>query len=130
MATADANVERTMSQARLVLAGVALCAGLGASVAFADAMALDKFAGSKEAIMSYYAANGRESNCRAGSMTVISGAKVVSESADTAVVAVDYRFSATPGAGNTQCSGNSSRDFTLTKSGSSWAVSGMTGQTP
>jgi DNA polymerase-3 subunit beta len=46
-------------------------------------MALDKFAGAKEAIMSYYAANGRESNCRAGSMTVISGAKVLSESADT-----------------------------------------------
>ena len=124
MATADANVERIMSQARLVLAG------LGASVAFADAMALEKFPGAEKSIMSYYGANGRESNCRAGNMTDISGAKVVSESADTAVVAVDYRFSATPGAGNTQCSGNSSRDFTLTKSGSSWAVSGMTGQTP
>ena len=80
--------------------------------------------------MSYYDANGREFTCRAGNMTVISGAKVVSESADTAVVAVDYRFSATPGAGNTQCSGNSSRDFTLTKGGSGWAVTGMTGQTP
>ena len=34
-----------MSQARLVLASAALCAGLGASVAFADAMALEKFPG-------------------------------------------------------------------------------------
>ena len=34
------------------------------------------------------------------------------------------------GAGGTQCSGDSSREFTLTKGGSGWGVSGMTGQAP
>ena len=72
----------------------------------------------------------RRGNCGAGHMTDIGDAKVVSESADTAVVAVDYTFSATPGAGTTECSGDGSREFTLTKSGSGWTVSGMTGQTP
>ena len=56
---------------RHVLAGAALCAGLGATAAFADASALDKFAGAKEAIMSYYGANAREAGCGAGSMTDI-----------------------------------------------------------
>ena len=119
-----------MSQARLVLASAALCGGLGASVALADAMALEKFAGAKKAIMSYYAANGREPNCGAGQMQNIGDAKVVSESSDTAVVAVTYAFSATPGAAGTQCSGDSSREFTLTKGGSGWTVTGMTGQAP
>ena len=63
-------------------------------------------------------------------MADIGDAKVVSESGDSAVVAVNYTFSATPGAGGTQCSGDSSREFTLTKGGSGWAVSGMTGQAP
>ena len=73
------------------LAGAALCAGLGATAAFADALALDKFAGAKEAIMSYYAANAREPNCGAGQMTDIGDAKVVSESGDQAVVARELR---------------------------------------
>ena len=60
----------------------------------------------------------------------IGDAKLVSESGDTAVVAVSYAFSATPGAGGTQCSGDSSREFTLTKGSSGWAVTGMTGQNP
>ena len=55
---------------------------------------------------------------------------MVSESGDQAVVAVNYTFSATPGAGGTQCSGDNSREFTLTKGGSGWGVSGMTGQAP
>ena len=63
-------------------------------------------------------------------MADIGDAKVVSESGDTAVVAVNYAFNATPGAGGTQCSGDSSREFTLTKAGSGWTVSGMTGQAP
>ena len=54
----------------------------------------------------------------------------MSESGDTAVVAVNYAFTATPGAGGTQCSGDSSREFTLTKGGSGWGVSSMTGQAP
>ena len=115
---------------RHVLAATALCAGLGATAAFADASALDKFAGAKDAIMSYYAANAQEPNCGAGSMTDIGDAKVVSASGETAVVAVNYGFSATPGAAGTQCSGNSSREFTLTKGGSGWTVTGMTGQAP
>lgn len=114
---------------KLVLAGAALCAGLGATTAFADASALEKFAGAKEAIMAYYAANGREPGCGAGNMADIGGASVVSESGDTAVVKVDYSFTATPGAGGTQCSGDSMRDFTA-KGGVGWTVSAMTGQTP
>ena len=43
---------------------------------------------------------------------------------------MNYGFSATPGAAGTQCSGDSSREFTLTKAGSGWTVSGMTGQAP
>ena len=119
-----------MVDCKLVLAGVALCAGLGATVAFADAAALEKFAGAKEAIMGYYAENGRETNCGAGHMADIGDASVVSESGDQAVVKVDYSFSATPGAGGTECSGDSSREFTLTKGGAGWTVSGMTGDTP
>ena len=51
------------------VAGAALCVGLGATAAFADAAALEKFPGAKDAIMSYYAANGREPNCGAGQMS-------------------------------------------------------------
>ena len=37
-----------MSQIKLVLASAALCTGLGAAAAFADASALEKFPGAKE----------------------------------------------------------------------------------
>ena len=78
-----------------VLAGAALCVGLGATAAFADTTALDKFPGAKDAIMSYYAANAREgAECGAGHMGNIDEARVVSESADQAVLAVNYVFSA------------------------------------
>src|SRR5262245_48233512 len=109
------------------------CAALsvvGATAALADASALDKFAGAKDAIMSYYAANARESNCGAGKMSDIGNASVVSESGDQAVVHVTYSFSATPGSGGSQCSGDSSRDFTLAKGSAGWTVSSMTGQAP
>lgn len=119
-----------MIDLKLMLTGAALCTGLGATTAFADAAALDKFAGAKEAIMSYYAANAREPDCGAGQMADVGGANVVSESGDQAVVKVDYSFSATPGAGGTECSGDSSREFTLAKGSSGWTVSGMTGQAP
>ena len=96
------------------------------------AAALDKFAGAKEQIMSYYAANAREGggNCGAGNMNDIGGARVVTESADQVVLAVDYGFSATAMGGNTaMCSGDSSREFTLAKGGSGWTVTNMTGAT-
>ena len=82
--------------------------------------------------MSYYAANAREGggNCGAGHMNEIGGAKVLSESGDQAVVQVNYAYSATSNAGTAECSGDGMRDFTLTKGGSGWTVSGMTGQTP
>ena len=97
-----------------------------------DASALGKFAGAEEAITSYYAANAREGgNCGAGHMADIGDARVVSESADQAVVAVDYTFSATATGGNTAaCSGPGMREFTLTKGASGWGVSGMTGGAP
>ena len=80
------------------LSAAALLTALGAPAALADAAALDKFAGAKEAIMSYYASNAHEGggNCRAGQMTDISDARVVSESGNQAVVAVDYSFTASP----------------------------------
>ena len=107
-----------------------MLATLAAGAALADASALEKFPGAKDAIMSYYAANAQEPNCGAGQMQNIGDAQVVSESGDTAVVAVNYAFSATPGAGGTQCSGDSSREFTLTKGASGWGVTSMTGQAP
>lgn len=120
-----------MVQVRFVLAGAALYVGLGAATAFADASALEKFAGAKDAIMSYYAANAREGsgNCGAGHMEDIGSASVVSESGDQAVVKVDYSYSATS-QGNAECSGDSSREFTLTKGGAGWTVSSMTGEAP
>ena len=63
-------------------------------------------------------------------MNDIGDAKVVSESADHAVVKVNYAYSATSNAGTAECSGDGMRDFTLTKGDSGWTVSGMTGQTP
>jgi hypothetical protein len=96
-----------------------------------DASALDKFAGAKEAIMSYYAAHAREGRgaCGVGSMTEIGDARVVSESGDQAVVAVHYGFSAMVLGSNTAiCSGFRTREFTLSKSGSGWTVTGMTGE--
>jgi len=121
-----------MSPLRLVLTGAVLCTGLGSGVAFADASALEKFTGAREAIMSYYAANAREGsgNCGAGHMADIGSASVVSESGDQAVVKVDYSFSATSQSGTAECSGDSSREFTLAKGSSGWSVVGMTGQTP
>ena len=79
------------------LSGAAVLAALAAGAALADASALEKFPGAKDAIMSYYAANAREPNCGAGQMQNIGDASVVSESGDQAVVAVNYTFSATPG---------------------------------
>lgn len=117
---------------RLGFAVAALSVALAAAAAWADASALDKFPGAKEAIMTYYAANGREGsgNCGAGHMADIGNARVVSESADQAVVAVDYAFSAASQSGTAECSGDGSREFTLTKGGTGWGVSGMTGQSP
>ena len=115
------------------VAGAALCVGLGAAAALADASALEKFPGAKDAIMSYYAANAREGagNCGAGQMQDIANASVVSESGDQAVVAVNYTFSATATGGNTAaCSGPAMREFTLAKGASGWGVSGMTGGAP
>jgi hypothetical protein len=115
------------------LSGATLAVVLGTATAWADASALEKFAGAKDAIMGYYAANAREGggNCGAGNMSDIGGATVVSESADQAVVKVDYTFSATATGGNTGlCSGPASREFTLAKGGSGWTVSGMTGEAP
>ena len=110
----------------------ALPLALAAATAWADAAALDKFSGAKEAIMTYYAANGREGggNCGAGHMSNIGDARVVSENADQAVVAVNYTYSASAEGGTAECSGDNSRQFTLTKSGTGWGVSGMTGQNP
>ena len=116
-----------------VLAGAALGIGLGTTTAVADAAALEKFPGAKDAIMSYYAANAREGagNCGAGQMQDIANASVVSESGDQAVVAVNYTFSATATGGNTAaCSGPAMREFTLAKGASGWGVSGMTGGAP
>ena len=116
-----------------LLSGAALAVALGTATALADAAALEKFAGAKDAIMSYYAANAREGggNCGAGHMADIGDARVVGESGDQAVVAVDYSFSATATGGDTAaCSGPGMRQFTLTKGGSGWAVTGMTGEAP
>jgi hypothetical protein len=96
-----------------------------------DASALEKFAGAEEAITSYYAANAREGagNCGVVRMTEIGDARVVSESGDQAVVAVDYGFSATVlGSNAAICSGAGEREFTLSKAGSGWTVTGMTGE--
>jgi hypothetical protein len=129
----SAHGENTMIDCKLVLASAALCVGLGTTTALADASALEKFSGAKEAIMSYYAANAREGagNCGAGQMQDIANASVVSESSDQAVVAVDYTFSATATGGDTAaCSGPAKREFTLTKGASGWGVSSMTGGAP
>jgi hypothetical protein len=115
------------------LSGAALVLALGTATALADTAALEKFAGAKEAIMGYYAANAREGggNCGAGHMADIGDARVVSEGGDQAVVAVDYSFSATATGGDTAaCSGPGMRQFTLAKGGSGWTVSGMTGEAP
>ena len=116
------------------LAGAALCVGLGATVALAaHTSALDKFPDAKDAIMSYYAANAREGggNSGAGHIASIGDARVVSERGDQAVVAVDYTFSATATGGTTAaCSGPAMREFTLSKGGSGWSVTGMTGHKP
>ena len=115
-----------------LLSGPALVVALGTATALADASAREKFAGAKDAIMSYYAANAREGgNCGAGHMADIGEARVVSEGGDQAVVAVDYSFSATATGGETAaCSGPGTREFTLTKGGSGWTVTGMTGEAP
>ena len=115
------------------LSGAAVLAALAAGAALADASALEKFPGAKDAIMSYYAANAREGagNCGAGQMQDIANASVVSESGDQAVVAVNDTFSATATGGNTAaCSGPAMREFTLAKGASGWGVSGMTGGAP
>ena len=116
------------------LSGAALCwRRFAVGAALADASALEKFPGAKDAIMSYYAANAREGagNCGAGQMQDIGNASVVSESGDQAVVAVNYTFSATATGGNTAaCSGPAMREFTLAKGASGWGVSGMTGGAP
>ena len=66
------------------LSGAAMLAALAAGAALADASALDKFPGAKDAIMSYYAANAREGgNCGAGHMEATSTTPVWSARAVT-----------------------------------------------
>ena len=100
--------------------------------ALADASALEKFPGAKDAIMSYYAANAREGagNCGAGHMRDIA-TPVWSARAATR----PWSRSTTPSApratgGTAACSGPGMREFTLAKGASGWGVSGMTGQAP
>jgi len=115
------------------LSAVALLGALGAPSALADTGALEKFPGAKEAITSYYASNAHEGggNCRVGQMTDISDSRVISESGNQAVVAVDYNFTASPTSGTTAtCSGPTTRQFTLSKGGSGWTVTGMSGEAP
>ena len=116
-----------------VLTGSVVCIGLGATAALADSAALARFAGAKERVISYYAANAREGagNCGPGQITDIGDARVLSESGDHAVVAVNYAYSARATGGNTAlCSGDAIREFTLARNGAGWLVSGMTGQMP
>ena len=82
--------------------------------------------------MSYYAENAREGagNCGAGQMGNIEDARVVSESPDQVVLAVNYMFSASSRPAPRQCSGPGMREFTLAKGASGWGVSSMTGQGP
>lgn len=104
-----------------------------AGQALANEDALAKFPGAKDQIINYYNANAREGggNCGAGNITAVDEARVVTDSGDSAVMAVKYTFSATPTATNTvTCSGEGMRDFTLSKSGSHYTVTGMTGQNP
>ena len=116
-----------------VLPGAALLLALGTVAVWADDSALEKMPGAKKAIMDYYAATAREGggNCGAGQMTDIGNASVTNQTADSAVVAVKYSFSASVMGGNTaQCSGDSMRQFTLKKGSSGWAVDSMSGQAP
>jgi hypothetical protein len=121
-----------MHRSLIAVLGLALCAGLGAPAAFADTSALGKFPGAKQAIMSYYAHNAREGGgkCNAGQMADIGDARVVSASGDTAVVAVDYNYSAMSNAGTNACSGMGSREFTLAKNSTGWGVAEMSGNQP
>ena len=117
-----------------VLAGAALCAGLGATAAFADATALDKFPGAKEAIMSYYAANAREGGGNCGRRP--HGQHRRRPRGQRAAPIRPCSRSTTssaprrPAATRAACSGPAMREFTLSKGGSGWSVTGMTGQTP
>jgi hypothetical protein len=116
---------------KILAATFALSLLLGGCATRDDASALDRFAGAEEAIMGYYAANAREGAgaCGVGRMTEIGDARVVSESGDQAVVAVDYGFSATVlGSNAAVCSGFRTREFTLSNGGSGWTVAGMTGE--
>jgi hypothetical protein len=102
------------------------------STAHAGSEALDKYAGAKEQIVGYYAANAREGggNCGPGQMADIGDARVISETGDAVVVAVDYSYSAKSLAGTNACSGTAEREFTLAKGASGYEVTGMTGQMP
>jgi len=116
----------------LIIAASLACFGLMASEARADAAALEKYPGAKEQIMSYYAANAREGsgNCGAGHMGAIGDAQVVSEDAGSVVLDVKYSYSATSLQGGGSCSGDAMRQFTLTKGGSGYTVTDMSGQGP
>ena len=116
---------------KILATTLALPVLLGNCATPGDDSALGKFAGAEEAITSYYAASAREGagNCGVGRMTEIGDARVVSESGDQAVVAVDYGFSATVlGSNAAICSGAGEREFTLSKAGSGWTVTSMTGE--
>jgi hypothetical protein len=115
-----------------ILAAATLGVGLVAGQAIADDALLKNYPGAKEQILSYYNANAREGsgNCGAGNIDDISNVKLVNESADSVVLAVQYGYSATVLGGNTaMCSGDSTREFTLAKGGSGWTVTNMTGAT-
>ena len=115
-----------------VVMGTAAGLTMAVAAAHAGSEALDGYAGAKDQIMSYYAANAREGagNCGPGHITSIGDAKVIESAGDKVVVAVDYAYSARAEADPNACTGTSQREFTLAKAGSSYEVTGMTGNTP
>ena len=115
-----------------VVMGTVVGLTMAVATAHAGSKVLDGYAGAKEKIMAYYAANAREGsgNCGPGNINDIADAKVIESAGDKVVLAVDYTYSAHAEADPTACTGTSQREFTLTKAGSGYDVTGMTGNTP
>ena len=106
---------------------------LGIATAHAGTAVLDGYTGAREQIIGYYAANAREGggNCGAGHIAAIGDARLVRDSGDSMVLAVDYAYSARSNSGTAgDCSGMASREFTLTKGGAGYTVTAMSGQEP
>ena len=105
---------------------------LGIVTAHAGTAVLDGYIGAREHIIGYYAANAREGggNCGAGHIAAIGDARLVRDSGDSMVLAVDYAYSARSNSGRPATDAAWPHASSRSPRAAGYTVTAMSGQEP